>query len=375
MKFMWKAALTRDQMSFPCKRESSVRFAVSRLRENRVWISAFAGMTKRVLFQRSKFNKILFKLICAVYIFTVCGCQENAPTRPVATVDGVKISISEFNERFTREMNVSMDKSPLTPADYDRLKEEVLNALINEKVMLLRAGELSLSISDAELMKKIEEIKESYLLDDGFERVLAAQRVNYGIWKEELRKRMLLEKLILSDVNANVTVKENEARQYHRAHRGMYAPEKRVHVAQIVVRKQERAEIILNRLKRGENFDKVAALESIGPEGAKGGDLGFVGPGVMPEEIDAVIFSQRPGEISSVIKSQYGYHIVKIIEIDNETKKKWADVKERVLTDFRKQKEEQAYLLWLESLRSKAVIKIDQELLKKETVPLNHGTE
>ena len=321
------------------------------------------------------FNKILPCLICAVYIFTVCGCQENARIRPVATVDGVKISISEFNERFTREMNVSMDKSPLTPADYDRLKEEVLNALINEKVMLLRAGELSISVSDAELMKKIDEIKESYLLDDGFERVLAAQRVNYGIWKEELRKRMMLEKLILSDVNANVTVKENEARQFHRTHRGMYAPEKRVHVAQIVVRKRERAEMILNRLKRGENFDKVAELESIGPEGAKGGDLGFVGPGVMPEEIDAVIFSQRPGEISSVIKSQYGYHIVKIIEIDKGTKKKWADVKERVLTDFRKQKEEQAYMLWLESLRSKAVIKIDQELLKKETVPLNHGTE
>jgi parvulin-like peptidyl-prolyl isomerase len=321
------------------------------------------------------FNKILPCLICAVYIFTVCGCQENARTKPVATVDGVKISISEFNERFTREMNVSMDKSPLTPADYDRLKEEVLNALINEKVMLLRAGELSISVSDAELMKKIDEIKESYLLDDGFERVLAAQRVNYGIWKEELRKRMMLEKLILSDVNANVTVKENEARQFHITHRGMYAPEKRVHVAQIVVRKRERAEMILNRLKRGENFDKVAELESIGPEGAKGGDLGFVGPGVMPEEIDAVIFSQRPGEISSVIKSQYGYHIVKIIEIDKGTKKKWADVKERVLTDFRKQKEEQAYVLWLESLRSKAVIKIDQELLKKETVPLNNGTE
>ena len=325
--------------------------------------------------QRSKLNKILFNLFCAFFILTICGCHENAPTRPVATVDGVKISISEFNERFTREMDVSMDKSPLTPADYDRLKEEVLNALINEKIMLLRAGELSISVSDAELMKKIEEIKESYLLDDGFERVLAAQRVNFGIWKEELRKRMMLEILILSDVNTNVTVKEKDARKYHRTHRGMYAPEKRVRVAQIVVREREKAEMILNRLKRGENFDKVAALESIGPEGAKGGDLGFVGPGVMPEEMDAVIFSQRPGEISSVIKSQYGYHIVKIIEIDKGTKKKWADVKERVLADFRKQKEEQAYVLWLESLRSKAVIKIDQELLKKETVPLNHGTE
>jgi parvulin-like peptidyl-prolyl isomerase len=333
MNFMWKAALTRVQL-----------------------------------------NKILFTLFCAFFILTICGCQKNGTSKPIATVDDMTISLSEFKEYFIKELDVSTDRSTLTPEDMDRLKEEVLNIIINEKVMHLRARELSLSVSDEELIKRIEEVKESYS-DDGFERILVAQKVNYSVWKKELRKRMILEKLIASEVNANVSVKEHEAKAFYRTHRKMYAPGKRVHAAQIVVREKENAEMILNRLKSGEDFGKVAKEESIGPEAAKGGDLGFVSQGIMPEEIDAALFSQQTDEISPVIKSPYGYHIFKIIEIDKGTGKKWTDVKEIVLTDFKKHKQEQAYVLWLEALKSKAAIIIDRDLLKNITVPNNPGIE
>jgi parvulin-like peptidyl-prolyl isomerase len=122
----------------------------------------------------------------------------------------------------------------------------------------------------------------------------------------------------------------------------------------------------------GEDFGKVAREESIGPEEAKGGDLGFVSLGVIPEEINAAVFSKRPGKISMIIKSPYRYHISKIIENDEGTNKKWADVKNQVMTDLRKQKEEHAYVLWFEALRSRAIIKIDRNLLKKGVIPIDH---
>lgn len=317
--------------------------------------------------------KIECIFFCVFFIITICSCQESI-SKPLATVDGVKISIGEFNERFTKGFNVSMDRSSLTPEDRERVKEEVLHAVIDEKIMFIRAGALSLSISDAELERKIEEIKENYS-GEGFERFVSVQKVNYSFWKEELRKRMLLEKLIASEVNAHITVKENEARKYYSAHKRMYPPEKRVHVAQIVVRDQDKAETILNMLKSGEDFGKVAREESIGPEAAKGGDLGFISQGIMPEEIDAAIFSQPPGEISPVIKSLYGYHIFKIIGKSEGTKIKWNDIKEQIMRDLRKQKEEKAYVRWLEELRSRSMITIDRELLKKMTITLNHGSE
>ena len=316
-------------------------------------------------------GRIMLCLLTAVLIFATCSCGGNGTSRPLATVNGMVITIDEFNKRFARDVNSLLDRSSLTPEDYDRLKEEVLNILIDEKVMLFRAKELSISVSDAELAKKIEDIKESFSLEDGFDKALATRKVDYGQWKEELRKRTILEKLIAAEVNAKIQVKEAEGKAYRRDHRGIYPQEKRVHVAQIVVREREKAEAILKRLMRGEDFAKVAREESIGPEARAGGDLGFVSQGFMPEEIDAAIFSQRPGEIGPVIRSPFGYHVFKIIEKD---KKGWDVIKGQVLTDLRKQKEDQEYALWLDALRSKALIKINRDLLKKETVlPINEA--
>ena len=316
-------------------------------------------------------GRIMLCLLTAVLIFATCSCGGNGTSRPLATVNGMVITIDEFNKRFARDVNSLLDRSSLTPEDYDRLKEEVLNILIDEKVMLFRAKELSISVSDAELAKKIEDIEESCSLEDGFDKALATRKVDYGQWKEELRKRTILEKLIAAEVNAKIQVKEAEGKAYRRDHRGIYPQEKRVHVAQIVVREREKAEAILKRLMRGEDFAKVAREESIGPEARAGGDLGFVSQGFMPEEIDAAIFSQRPGEIGPVIRSPFGYHVFKIIEKD---KKGWDVIKGQVLTDLRKQKEDQEYALWLDALRSKALIKINRDLLKKETVlPINEA--
>jgi parvulin-like peptidyl-prolyl isomerase len=308
---------------------------------------------------------ILLCLLSAVLVCTVFGCGGNGASKPLATVNGMTISIAEFNKRFARDVNSLLVRSSLAPEEYEHLKEEVLNILIDEKVMLLRAKELSISVSDADLMKKVGEIKESNSSDEGFDKANTTHTVDYGQWKEELRKRIILEKLISADVNSKIQVKEEERKIYRRKHKGLYAPEKKVHVAQIVVREQEKAETILKRLMKGEDFAKVAREESIGPEAKAGGDLGFVSQGFMPEEIDAAIFSQQPGEIGPVIRSPFGFHIFKIIE---KGKKGSDDIEGRVLTDLKKQKEEEEYALWLGALRSKAAIKINRDLLK-DTVP------
>ena len=104
-------------------------------------------------------GRIMLCLLTAVLIFATCSCGGNGTSRPLATVNGMVITIDEFNKRFARDVNSLLDRSSLTPEDYDRLKEEVLNILIDEKVMLFRAKELSISVSDAELAKKIEDIK------------------------------------------------------------------------------------------------------------------------------------------------------------------------------------------------------------------------
>jgi parvulin-like peptidyl-prolyl isomerase len=215
-----------------------------------------------------------------VFLFP-CGCRKDDASDSVATVNGDKVTLVDFRERLADTLSLPGRRSLLKPEDIDRLKEEVLNRLIDEKIMLSRAQELKLSVSDDELQKKIEEIKESYS-PEGFKKVLEAQGIRYDAWKKALKERMIFEKLIDSDVNAGISVTEEEARLYYDRYSKEYASEIKVHVAQIVLREREQAVKVLKRLKKGEDFAKVAREISIGLEAVRGGDLGFVGRDVMP---------------------------------------------------------------------------------------------
>jgi parvulin-like peptidyl-prolyl isomerase len=205
------------------------------------------------------------------------------------------------------------------------------------------------------LENKIKEIKKDYGGD--FSNLFARENVKYENWKEDFKKEMLLQKLIAIDVNAKIKISEVEAEDYFNEHCDNYKKESRVRIAQIVVRDLATAQKVVERLNSGEDFAKVAASVSIGPEAQRGGDLGFITRWVMPEPLDKTIFKMPVNKISPVVQSSYGFHIFKVLESQKATVGNFADVREDVIADIRLQKEDAAFLAWLEELKKKAVIK------------------
>jgi hypothetical protein len=97
-------------------------------------------------------------------LLVVGGCQRDDASSAVATVNGERITLGEFRERLAGALSYPEGHSLPKPEDDDRLREEVLNHLIDEKIMLSRAGELALTVNDAEGIKKIEEIREFIMM-------------------------------------------------------------------------------------------------------------------------------------------------------------------------------------------------------------------
>jgi parvulin-like peptidyl-prolyl isomerase len=249
-----------------------------------------------------------------------------------------------------------LPKDVIDEPDYmKRFEEEVLDGMITEKIMYLRAQELNISISAVELENKIKEIKKDYGKD--FSNVLTQENVKYEQWKEELKREMLLQKLIAIDVNANIKISEDEAKDYFNEHRNHYKTESRVRVAQIVVRDLTMAKKIEARLNAGEDFASLAAKVSIGPEAYRGGDLGFITKLIMPDPLDKTIFNLPVNKISPIVQSSYGFHIFKVLEIQPAKIGNFTDIKEEVIADIRSQKEDAAFVNWLEALKMKTVIK------------------
>jgi parvulin-like peptidyl-prolyl isomerase len=305
---------------------------------------------------------------------TACGRQEP-PTPPevtVATVNGERIGLKEYEKALGEEAALTRTEKPLKTQERESLKEEILGRLIEERVMLQRARELSLTVTEAEIEARIDEVKKDYG-NEGFNALFVERGISYPEWKKDLRKRMLLEKVIAVDVNQRIQVTDAEAELYFKANRKAYAAESRVHAVQIVVRDRDVAEGLLKRLKAGEDFGKVAREVSISPEASSGGDLGFFERGVMPEDIERQVFSLPVGQMSRVIQSPYGFHIFKVLDRQEGGARKFAEARERVIADLKRIKEAEAYERWIEKLEAKAAVEIMRPL-PEAAVPVEPGT-
>jgi len=304
--------------------------------------------------------------LAAVCLAAGIGCSSfKTPSEDaVATVNGIEISVKDFTVKLRNALNLAASPAGLQQGNLETLKREALDELIEEKLMLIRAEKLRLKVTDEELKKRVEEIKKDYP-GENFAQVFGGEKVDYKIWSEELRKRLLLEKLIDQEVNSKITVTDEEAQEAYQANRGKYYSEESVHVAQIVVPTKEKADGVLRRLQAGEDFGKIAREVSTGPEAAKGGDLGVFTRGVMPEAFDRVVFSLPEGRTSKVVKSPYGFHVFKVLKRDKGRWIEFAEVKDKIKLDLMKVKEEKEFRQWLDRLKSEAKIRIDEERLRQ----------
>jgi len=305
-------------------------------------------------------------IAAVVFLVIGIGCSTfKTPSEDaIATVNGVEIKVKDFTVKLRNALNLLGSTTGLKEEDIVNVKREALDDLIEEKVMLLRAEKLGLKVTDDELKKRVEEIKKDYA-GDSFAQVFGGEKVDYKIWSEELRKRLLLEKLIDQEVNSKITITDDEAMVYYQSNRSRYYSEETVQVAQIVVPSKEKADAVLKRLQAGEDFGKEAREVSTGPEAAKGGDLGVFTRGVMPEAFDRVVFSLAEGKTSRVVKSPYGFHLFKVVKKEKGRWIEFADVKDKIKADLMKGREEQDFRKWLDTLKSDAKISIAEERLKQ----------
>jgi len=318
------------------------------------------------------FSKIMSLILPTGYalfvlaLFCIVACDKiNIFSRPyVATVNGAKIYLYEYQSRLNQKMPMLPKDLLLNPSNYKRLEEEVLDAMITEKIMYLRAQELNISISAGELEAKISEVRKDY--GEDFADLLEQENIRYEEWRDDIKKEMLFKKLVSVDVNANIRVSDDEAEDYFNENRNNYKAESRVRVAQIVVRDLAKAKEAEVRLNAGENFAKVATQMSIAPEAISGGDLGFITRQIMPEPLDETIFKLPVNKVSPIVQSPYGFHIFKVLEIQPAKIRNFADMKEEVIAEIRAQKEDAAFTTWLEALKMKAIIKKESTVLREK---------
>lgn len=170
----------------------------------------------------------------------------------------------------------------------------------------------------------------------------------------ELEIQALADYLVFAELRERAHVSEQEIEEYFTAHEQEYRNEYRV--SQILVATREEAERAMELLSK-KSFEAVARQMSLGETSRRGGDLGYLTKGNMIPELEAIIFSMKPGETSDIIESPAGYHIFKLVDVrEASVAVGYEEAREQIMNELMLEKRERAYRALLDSLRAKTNI-------------------
>ena len=203
--------------------------------------------------------------------------------------------------------------------------EQVLSDLINEQLIGQAAKKAKVTVTSAEVEAEMEKLREQ--IGPSFDSVLA----QYGMTVEDLRKNMELNLLVFKVSTKDVTVSEDALMSFFEEHKSDYDQPEMVKASHILVETEEKAKEIKKKLAEGADFAELARSESTDPmSAAEGGDLGFFARGRMVAEFEKAAFAMSPGQTSAPVKSEYGYHIIRVTDRKDAHEATFDDVKDDI---------------------------------------------
>jgi len=284
------------------------------------------------MFQQENLKKYL--IVLSVLVLLLAGTLAYVLIRSggkgdvVARVDGQPVSKDELYELMVQSNG-----------------QAALDSLISQKLVELEAKEQNITATDAEVQKELDEVAEYYGGLDVFEQSLKTYNLTLEDVKEDLAVQVKLEKLMKLKIN----VTDKEIQEYFTANKELYDVEEQVKASHILVDTEEKAQEIRQKLEAGGDFAELAKTNSQDTTNKdQGGDLGTISRGQMVEEFEEAAFSLPVGEISQPVKTEYGYHIIKVTEKISAREGTLAENKEGIRDTLFNQKMQTEYSAWLD---------------------------
>jgi len=276
-------------------------------------------------------------IIPLAVVLLVVVVYAAVSTQIAAVVGSRVITQKELTQRLN-VIQFSYDqqfgKSPGYQADFARRNQrEVLSQLVEEYVLLSQAKELATDEEQAAYASTLIEWMQTGLFQGDSEAFAAALEKNSlpeSVLRTYLGNNLLWVRL-REQVTKDIDVTEAEVEQYYADNRASFDMPEMVKAAHIVVEKRTLAEELLTQLQEGADFALLASLHSVDTESAaQGGNLGWFARGQMVAEFEEAAFSLEPGQVSDIVETTHGFHIIKLESKDPGRPRPFAEVAQQV---------------------------------------------
>jgi len=328
-------------------------------------------------------------------VLVLAACSGNASGAEhvfeeiVARVNNDVITKSDFEKSrdlVRRELQKSL-KGPDLEKVLAQQEKDLLKSMIEDQLMVQKAGELSLS-ADTEVIKYLDRIRREQNIADmeTLEKMMIQQGIDPIEFKLNIKNHSLKQQLLGREVYSRVQISTEEISKYYEAHKQEFDRPEEVRIREILIstEKKEPSEIpalekkaqeALQKARSGEKFDELATKYSDGSTAKDGGELGFFPRGQMLKEIEDAAFKLRRGQVSDIIRTKFGFVIIKVEEKHEAGIQKM----EVVMNDIRDQlfgtKAQPAVAEYLTKLRKQSFIEVKPGYLDSGAVASALGGE
>lgn len=306
-------------------------------------------------------------------VFLCMPAQAGVADRVVAVVNDEVITLSELNSAFEPYRTNLL--ATYTGADREKLLSEnrlnLLNQMIDGLLIEQQSRKAGITVSDEELMNAINDmLRRRNLSRDDLQNTLDREGTTMEAYRKGVRDQLIRIKLVQKEIKSRVAVSDEEIGAYYRKHRKDYEGKEAVRIQQILLLRPKgedpaqsakiraEAEEIHRSLLNGEPFERLSARYSQGSAASGGGDIGFIERGMILHEVEEAAFRLPVNQISDVIESSVGFHIIRVVDRRGAGLKSIESVREDIREKIDQEKMSKRFDEWVDSLRAKSHVEI-----------------
>lgn len=288
---------------------------------------------------------------------------KKAPSDPVAKINGTVITKKELDRAV--KVLIAQNRLPQNlPADQLKDAENAaLDQLISAELIYQAGQKTVIKDIDKQVEEKIAQNRAKFPSAEEFEKALKTVEMTDKDLKEFTRKDIVITSFIENNIVSKIKVSEADAKKFYDDNIDKFKQDESVKASHILIgvdakasdeekkKAKEKAEALLKKIKAGEDFATLAKTESTCPSAKQGGDLGQFGKGQMVPAFEKAAFALKPGEVSDVVETQFGYHIIKLTEKKEGGTTKYDDVKAKIMDYLKNTKIQKGVNDYLEELK------------------------
>ena len=271
-------------------------------------------------------RKIIYLLIC---LFVTANAYQGfswkidpkLKKKVVAVVGDTKITEMDVQRYMKVLLPMNYYHRTLTDEKLKKIRKKALDALINRELLYYEAKKKGIKIKDKQVDDLIDQLVKKYKSKEKLEKLIKQTGITLKQFRLELKKRLAIDKLLSKYVTVKIT--EKDLKEYYEKNKYKFKEPPSLKIRYIYIKvdpskpkgrqiARERAEKAYKELKEGKDFADVAYRYSDDLSRIKGGELGFVHRGRFEKVVEDVIYKLKPGQISKIIETELGFHIVKV---------------------------------------------------------------